>query len=578
MSSRRLLGSEVVCRTLRECGVRCVFGVPGSQTVGLFEALRRSPVRTVLTTQELSAAFMANGYYRASGEVAAVVTIPGRGFAYALGGIGEAGHDSAALVHITVLPGRSPRERYQLQCIEQAAMARAVVKRVLDVHRVEEIAAAVAEATAVARDGEPGPVLIQVGAEALASAAEAADGPAAALRPVAVDPEALGRVLDRLASARRPVILAGQGAAGAARELREVVEHCSIPVLTTPSGRGVLPEDHPFALPTEPERAGVGVVNALLDEADLILALGCKLSHNGTFGFALRLPCERLIRVNTCIGWPADHYPAALDVQASVEGLLSHLLAVPGPRCGMASTWSPAEVDRWRDRLRAARPDGLPEPALRGVADGAPAGLFRALRRALPRDGIVVTDTGLHQVLARRHFDVLSPRGLILPSDFQAMGFGVPAAIGAALAAPQRPVVAVVGDGGLLASGTELVTAVRERLPLVVIVFHDGFLNQIRLRQFAGSGRAHAVELSELDLAAYSSALGLGYVAVGRDAEADLRAALASGRATLVEVRVGDSPAVWALHGAGLARSAGHRLLGPGLVGRLKRLLGRSGS
>ena len=230
----------------------------------------------------------------------------------------------------------------------------------------------------------------------------------------------------------------------------------------------------------------------------------------------------------------------------------------------------------WRERLRAAAPGLLPEPAIHGVEGGTPAAFFGALRRALPRDGVVVTDSGLHQVLTRRHFEVLAPRGLVMPTDFQSMGFGVPAAIGAKLAAPAQAVVAVVGDGGLLMSGMELVTAARERVALTVVVFNDGQLNQIRLQQYREFGRAHSVEVGTPDLETFAQSLGLGHARLGGDAEATLRSAIASGQPMLVEVQLGDSAGIRRLRATNLARVTVRGLLRARVWRWLKQVLGRA--
>jgi acetolactate synthase-1/2/3 large subunit len=227
----------------------------------------------------------------------------------------------------------------------------------------------------------------------------------------------------------------------------------------------------------------------------------------------------------------------------------------------------------WRERLRAPMPARFPEPRFAEVDGGTAAAFFGALRRALPSHGILVTDSGLHQSLARRYFEVRSPNGHIFPNDFQSMGYGLPAAIGAKIAAPARPVVAVVGDGGFVMSGMELLTAVREQVPLVVVVFHDGRLNQIRLQQLAEFGREHDVALRTPDFASFARAIGMSYMRLAGDATAALRTAIASPEPILVEVLVGDSAAIRALQVRGFARQATRRLLGPRVVAWLKRRL-----
>ncbi|MGB3268841.1 MAG: thiamine pyrophosphate-binding protein, partial [Rhodanobacter sp.] len=161
MSGSAVSGAELVCATLEQVGVDCVFGLPGTQTVGLYEALRRSPLRSIVATHELSAAMMANGYYRASGRIAAVLTIPGPGFTWALTGLAEAALDSAALLHLTMQPARSPGRQFQLQALDQASVAAPLSKARFAIDHAADIPAALAAAHAQAGAGEPGPVLVQ---------------------------------------------------------------------------------------------------------------------------------------------------------------------------------------------------------------------------------------------------------------------------------------------------------------------------------------------------------------------------------------------------------------------------------
>jgi acetolactate synthase-1/2/3 large subunit len=186
-----------------------------------------------------------------------------------------------------------------------------------------------------------------------------------------------------------------------------------------------------------------------------------------------------------------------------------------------------------------------------------------------------VTDSGLHQTLVRRHLEVNSPRGLIAPSDFQSMGFGLPAAIGAKLAAPERAVVAVIGDGGFAMSGMELLTAVRERIAVTLVVFNDGQLNRIRLQQLAQYGHSEGCEVVNPDFEALAGAIGVEYSCCDGDAEGVLRAAILRASPTLVEVVLGDSAAIRLERAKGLARGTARRALRPQTLRWLKAKLWR---
>jgi acetolactate synthase-1/2/3 large subunit len=563
-------GADRLCEALAGLGVGVAFGLPGSQNLQLYEALRASRVRTVLATHELAAAFMAHGYHRASGLTAAVVTIPGPGFTYALTGLAEALHDSIPLLLVVGACAPGTDGRRWSQALDQRAIAAPLVKGAFRLEASAEVGEQVAAALALARGGEPGPVLREWTAAALEGAAPGGALPARS--PADRAPAGLAEAVRVLAAAERPLLVVGQGCAAAAPRLVALAEALRAPVLTTSSGRGVLPEDHALAMGFELVRGGsAGAATELAARADCVVALGCKLGFAGTGGYALRLPEDRLIRVDTSAEVIAAGPPARHPVMASAEAFLDLALSPGEPL--RPSRWSDEELAGWRARCRAAGHEV--EPAVHGARPSTAAAFFAALRRALPREGIVVTDSGLHQVLARRHLDVLAPRGLILPSDYQSMGYGIPAAIGARLAAPGRPVVAIVGDGGFAMSGLELLTAAREGLDLTVVVFADGRLNRIRLEQLAAFGRSSAVDLVNPDFGALAAAVGARHVVCDGDPEAALREALGAPGVKIVEVPVGDTPRIHAMRAQGVVRGAARRALGPRLAMFVRRILRR---
>jgi acetolactate synthase-1/2/3 large subunit len=572
-------GADLLCKTLESLGVEHAFGVPGTQNVPLYEAIQRSKIRSVLTTHELAASFMANGYYRASGKIAPLMTIPGPGFTYSLTGLAEALHDSAALLHIVGQPVETAGKKYGFQMLDQGSIAASLVKRVYSAIRADDLPKVVAEAFREALAGEPGPILLQWTKEALTgSPTERFDlsctEPAGKPEP---DGLLVGLAVGLLAAARRPILLLGQGAAGASDKVRQLVELIGSPVFTTASGRGVFPEDHDLALGFDLNRGDIHVLNEMIKQSDCIIALGCKFSQPGTGGYQLDLPSDRLIHVDTSREVLQANYPARVAIHGSVEVVLDRMIPqLKGLPDAPVSDWIRVEIENWKKRLRVVRSTIVLEPVIHGVTPTTAESFISIIRRVLPRNGIVVTDSGLHQGLVRRHFDVLSPRGLIMPSDFQSMGFGLPAAIGAKLAVPDRPVVAVLGDGGFAMSGMELLTAVREKIPLTVIVFNDGHLNLIRVQQFASFGRSESVDIMNPDFAAFAESVGARYALVDGNSEQVLRSAVESSEVTIIEVRIGDSPAFHISRAKALTRETARRVLGPGLARWIKRIVKRS--
>lgn len=528
-------GADRLCGALEEMGVDTLFGLPGSQNVALFDALRTSRMRTVVATHELAASFMANGYARASGRPGVLVTIPGPGFTYALTGLAEAFLDSVPLLHILGQPATEPGRRFQLQALDQRSVVNPIVKRVFEAGRLDRIEDLLREAYDLCLAGEPGPVVVHLPANL---GAEEGDRQPASSPTSAVPRGSIDELERRLNEARRPLLYVGQGAAGAAEELRELVESLRAPVLTTTSARGVLSEDHPWVVPFD--RGGSDALNELVASSDLVLALGCKFSHNGAHGFRLRLPPDRLIHVDASAEVLGANYPTSLALVADVPWLIRTLRERrQAAGRGARSEWKEGEIGAWRQRaFERYKIDW--EPRIRGLDPPTTQEFFAALGRVMPSDSSLVLDSGLHQMLARRHFRVQSPRGLILPTDLQSMGFALPAAVGAKLARPDRTVVALIGDGGFAMSGMELLTAVRERLRLAVIVFKDGHYGLIRKQQLGAYRHAYGTKLHNPDFQAVAEAAGARYLKLGDDAERALHRAVRSSGVTVVEVALRD--------------------------------------
>jgi len=575
MTNKAMPGSEVVCAVLEWLGVEMVFSIPGIQTVALFEALRRSSLRTLLTGSEGAAAFAAEGYFRAGGKVAAVSTIPGPGFTNALTGLAEARHDSAALIMLVVRSTAHETRRFRLQETNLRRIAEPLVKQSFRISSTAQIAPVLAEAYSTALWGEPGPVLVEIDDTALSKV-----GPLATVKPATpvfdVDEGAFGEIAKRLARAQRPLLFCGQGAAAAAESIRVMAERYVMPVVTTGSGRGVIAEDHPLSLRYDFSGGAWRELNRLTAECNLLLAVGCKFTHNGSGGFKLEMAPDKLVHADASTDVLGANYPAEIKIKCDAGLFLNKLGTAAGSDEKSASQWKPEELQQWRRRFASEMEAVLAHvPPLNGVASADCSDLFKALRRKLPRDTILVTDSGYHQVLARTFWEAWSPRGLLTPSDFQSMGFGLPAAIGAALACPDRRVVAVVGDGGLIMSGMELLTAVREKVPLTVLLLNDASLGQIRMEQLRAYGHDHATQLLGPDTSAWCQSMGVNYLRLEGGLDTALDQGLNAAGVTVIEADCSDSPQLRRLRRRGLITAQAKRMLGPGLMARLKRVLGR---
>jgi acetolactate synthase-1/2/3 large subunit len=513
---------------------------------------------------------MANGWFRASGQPGVCAGIPGPGFAWSLPPLAEASLDSAAILFITGKP-RNRGYNYDLQVINQREIASALDCPVFDVDDTN----AIAETTRLAwqettRNG-PRPVVLQIAPAALEQEwTNELPRQAAANIGVAKDWPREDIVM-RLKRAKRTVVLAGAGTLAYAEKLKLFVNATGSALFTTPTARGVIDEAHPMCLRVDFVCDKTDILNEILESADLIFALGCRFSHNGSGGFRLALKEDKLIHVDIDGEVLQANYtarwPLCMDVGRFIDTMLNELPSKP-PMTSQG--WTEAELDDLRARISSKRSTVSCEPVWREHGD-CPT-LFRKIRAGVPENAAIVTDTGLHQILARTYLDVRCPRGLIFPSDFQSMGFGLPAAIGAALSDESRPVVALIGDGSFLTVGAELLTAKREGLSLPVLVFCDGTLGQIRLQQIESFGHEAATRLEPIDLEVFAKSMGIEYALAGNDLSQQLEASFTRGRPTLIEVRLEDGRHLKTIRNKTRAKNAAKAALGSKMVRILKRI------
>lgn len=572
-------GAEAVARVLAKLGVPVIFGVPGTQSMDLLEATRVHGLRLIVPTHELAAAFMAQGYARTNGTVGVLFLIPGPGVAYSVAAIAEARHDSAALLVITTAPRRIPGTHFGLQDIDQLSLLRGITKAFLNVTDRQQLAARVAEAYSLAGSGEPGPVVVEIAPELLLERAAYDDLAWIATTHLdceSVDTGKLTNLVEELGNVRRPLLFLGQGASDGAKSARGIAERLGCPVVTTCSGRGIMSEAHPLVLVFDRGRGGPELLNELLERADLVLAVGCKWTHNGSSGYQMHIPSSKLIRVDASPEVVAGNYPAVMAFVADGAKLLEQLDAALCASGVDISGWTSAELGAVRARLaEQKRIIATEDPRIGGVFGCHVEQFFRELQDVLPDDTRLVTDSGFHQFLARTYFTVQAPRGLLAPIDFQSMGFGLPAAIGAKIASPSSETVAVIGDGGFLMSGMEILTAIREGIDLTIAVFVDGHYGLIRSHQVGRYGRATGDQVLLPDLAIFAAAVGARHHRFEPGQVEALRGFFGQKGVRLLEVPLGDSAVVRA---AAAGRAVGgvlRRRLGARRIGWMKSILSK---
>jgi acetolactate synthase-1/2/3 large subunit len=529
----------LVGEALRAAGVRYAFTVPGESFLGLLDGLGAAGIRVVATRHEGGAAFMAEAYGQLTGRPAACLATRAVGAANLAIGIHTARQNSTPMFALVGQVQRPFLGREAFQEIAQVETLGRLATWAAEPHSAAEAAQAVGEGIRRAMGSRPGPVLLSL-PEDLLDEEVADDLRVDAARPSLPrpDPGDVRAVLQLLASAERPVILAGGGVlhARTSSDLARLAELLHVPVMAAWRRADVISNDHELYL----GMTGYGspsVVRERLERADALLVLGCRLSEVASFGYSVPADGVRWAHVD-------------LEPRSAVPGLRDPDIAVRSD----ARAFVRAAVQRLRGAVLHAglveirdRTNGVDRAAWEAasvVDAGAwsgpgvhPGRVITTLRRSLPDEAILTTDAGNFGGWAARGFRFRRP-GTFLGPTSGAMGYGLPAAIAAALVHRDRPVVALTGDGGLAMSMAELETAVRERLRLVVLVFDNERFGTIRMHQDRRAGEPVATDLGPIDFAAVARACGARGVRVDTDEgfEPALRQALAGDRPTVIQL------------------------------------------
>jgi acetolactate synthase I/II/III large subunit len=513
---------------LAHAGVRRFYTVPGESFLEVLDAVEQHPELSLVSTRhESGASFMAEADAKLTGVPAVAMATRGVGASNLAIGVHTAHQDSTPMV---VLLGQVETPflgREAFQEVDLAAFYAPITKWATTVHRADRLAEFVERGLHIATSGRPGPVMLAVPADLFGE--DVAAPPATGLsRPPhpAPDPEDVRLVARRLGEARRPVVIAGGGAGHAREGLISLAETFDVGVYAAFRRQDVFPNEHPYylghlTLGTPPDTLKA------LEGADLVLVLGSRLDEVTTQTYELPRPDQAVIQVDLDPGEVGAAVSVEHGIVADVRAALSALIAQT-PSTRPARDWTAAH---------RAYLDSSSIPADRATSGIDPARVVAALQEVLPEDAVLANDAGNFSGFLHRYWRYNHPRTQLAPAN-GAMGYGLPAAIAAKLAAPERSVVACCGDGGFLMTGQEIETAVRCGTPILVVVFRNGMHGTIAMHQARDLGRTAGVEIGEVDLASYARSLGAeGYtVRDSGDLVPALDEALASESVALVDV------------------------------------------
>jgi len=498
--------AALLVQCLEHEGVSVIFGVPGEETLALTDALLDARIQVVAARHEQAAAFMADVYGRLSGQAGVCFATLGPGATNLLTGVADAYLDHAPLVAITGQASLNRRHKESHQSIDAVAMFKPVTKWNASIPRADVIPEAVRKAFKIAQTEKPGATHLELPEDV----AEQSIADEDALRPLAVQapvmpepsPSQVQRAVRAISGAKRPVILAGNGVIrrNASEVVRSFARAFQIPVLQTFMAKGVMPDSDPLSLHT------LGLIArdyaaVVMEQADVVLAVG--------YDFVEYAPCFWNPRRDKHIVH-VDGLPAEVDAHYIVDvGELGDLrLSLPLIQKQLSSS-SPSFDASWARCARKTVTDGF-EAELAGPPSWPmrPQHIMHELRAVLRHDDVVVCDVGAHKLWMARMFPCETPNSCIVSNGFAAMGIAVPGAIAAKLLYPQRRVVAVTGDGGFMMNSQELETAVRLKLPLIILIWRDNGYGVIRWKQQVRFGRTSSVDFGNPDFVRYAESFG----------------------------------------------------------------------
>ena len=553
-------GGDLMVEYLVREKVPYLFGVCGHGNIGFLDSALRANdrIKTVMTHHEQTAGFMAEAYYKVSHQVVATYTSCGPGSCNLPVALASAMMDSAAYLAIT---GNVPTGQFNRNAFQESgkyfqadfpAVIRSYVKRSFQPTRVEMLPIALKQAFGLMRTGRPGPVNIDVPLNLFVEqgAVEVPEPDARVMQRSPGETAALRRAYEMLVGAERPVIVAGQGAllSEAAKELLQFAEMAGIPVATSPNGKGAIDETHDLALGPI-GRNGSYAANGASSQADVVLALGFSFDDRATSawlpGYTFSIPPSRLIQVDIDPAEIGRNYPAELgiiaDIRAFLAGLIELAKAAPAKR----------SRENWLGMLRERRRiwDDYHRPLSASTAMPIrPERLVRALANVLPADAIVAADVGSHHNWLVELLLVRRPRHFLQSWGFGSMGFATSGILGAKLAAPHQPCVAVVGDGSFLMTPHAVATAVEYRIPVVWVIWNNyGFtsIRDLQLGAFqreldSSFRRADTGELYSPDFVSLARAFGADGVRVDTPGELEdaLGTAIRAQRPYVVDVAI----------------------------------------
>lgn len=493
---------DVIVETLLELGVDTFYGIPGGAISPVYDALLAHPEARVITAKhETGATFMAIGHARMSGGLPCVLVTSGPGITNAITGLAAAAVEGVPLIAIG---GEVPRSRFAHGALQEGSsyqlnivgMVRGMAKMSAEIALPDTAGMVVRKAVATALSGRRGPVFLTLPLDVANAPAVPTLTTSRVQTSFELDPEVLDRAAEALGRARRPALLVGSGARQpeSARLLVALAERCQLPVMTSPKAKGIIPESHPLALGVFGHGGHPSATAYLEQGVDVLLCVGAGLGETSTNNWSRLLQAsDSFIQVDVDSAQIGRNYRVDLGLIGPADRVLGALLERL-PRASERRTFG----------LRHREPERLTSDTV----PLHPARVIRLLQERMPPNTVFTSDIGEHLLFAIHYLRVDCPDGFIVNNALASMGSGIGSAIGARVARPDRPVVAICGDHGFQMYGMELATCVQNRIGVVFAIFNDARMTMVESGFVRVYGRGQDVSSHRLDLARLASALG----------------------------------------------------------------------
>jgi acetolactate synthase-1/2/3 large subunit len=511
-------GAWLAVYALEQIGVKYTFGIPGVHNTELYDELNKSEkITPILVTHEGCGAFMADAISRTSDIIGCLAIVPAAGMTHAMSGIGEAYLDGVPMLVISGGIRRDSGKHYQLHEINQQRILEGITKAAFLVRSHDEVIPTIYRAYEIATSGEPGPAFVELSGDVQLFSGEVNELPAFRheWKPPVAESEKISEAAGLIKSAARVGLYLGWGAREATDEAIELADLLGAPVATTLQGLSVFPANHPL-------HAGMGfgpsaafAARKSFEGCDCLIATGVRFAELATGSYGMKIP-ENLIHIDINPEVFNKNYPAGIAIEADARDALRALVEEL-KRIGVR----PNDATRIKQTIKSEKvafARSWTEKINKKLVS--PGVFFRELRARLEDEAYVVVDDGNHTFLTAELFPVHRSKHFISPTDFNCMGYCVPATVGVKLTHPGNQVVGIVGDGAFLMTGLEIITAVRLGLGAVFCVFNDGELAQISQLQKVPLNRKTCTVLGELKVEGIATATGAAYLRMQNDQRA----------------------------------------------------------